>query len=256
MEMKVDSSGRTHTGKVRPHNEDSFLVQPDLGLFVVCDGLGGHSKGEVASETAVGIIAQRIRMGESLENAVLAAHEAVRALPVSEEEGPRPGSTVAVLQLCGEAWTVCWVGDSRVWLIGPKGIRQLTVDHTAAQQLVNWGEITPEEAATHPHRSRLTQALGLGEAPPEVGRTQGKISGDTYFLLASDGMTHWDKPQELEKVVRSSGDCDAITDRLLSDSLEQAGHDNITVVCVRAQGEPESLLDKARGVVDFIRSRV
>jgi protein phosphatase len=159
--VTVRAAERSHIGLVRTANEDATLSREDLGLFLVCDGMGGHGGGERASRLATATVEKEIGCGRTLQEAVLAAHAAVAELE-ADPGALRPGSTIVALHLAGGGYQLAWVGDSRAWLIEGGKIRQLTVDHTVTEQMVAWGDLRPEEALHHPDRHRLTQALGVG----------------------------------------------------------------------------------------------
>jgi len=230
--LNLEHSGKTHVGKVRQNNEDCLLVLPENGLYLVCDGMGGHSSGELASKLAVDTIGAEIRAGKGLKEAILAAHQEITGL--HSEDGQmtgKPGSTVVALQVDGDSWQLCWVGDSRGWLLQKGKMEQLTVDHTVVQQMVNWGDISAEEALTHPDRNRLSQALGSRDEPPVVGCVDGSLASGMRFLLATDGMALWNAPAELAKML-GGGTVDLAVERLIDLSLAEGGKDNVSCVVV------------------------
>jgi len=225
-------AGKTHVGRVRKNNEDCLLMLPDIGLYLVCDGMGGHSSGERASKLAVDTIAAEIQNGKGLTEAILVAHREIAALEsAAEQMAGKPGSTVVALQIKGGSWQLCWVGDSRGWLLQQGKIEQLTVDHTVVQQMVNWGDISEEEALTHPDRNRLSQALGSRDEPPVVGCVDGALAPGMRFLLATDGMALWNTPLSLEEVL-GTGSADRVVDRLIELSLAEGGRDNVSCISV------------------------
>jgi protein phosphatase len=219
-------------GKVRQNNEDCLLMLPDIGLYLVCDGMGGHSSGELASKLAVETINAEIRNGKELKKAILAAHHVITGLqPEDKQMAGKPGSTVVALQIKGGSWRICWVGDSRSWVLQKGKMEQLTVDHTVVQQMVNWGDISEEEALTHPDRNRLSQAFGSRDEPPVVGCVDGSLASGMRFLLATDGMALWNAPAELAKVL-GGGTVDLVVERLIDLSLAEGGKDNVSCVVV------------------------
>jgi protein phosphatase len=234
---QVKAAGRSHVGRVRTDNEDALLLRPDLGLFAICDGMGGHQGGGEAARLAAATIEEAVAGGEALEAAVTRAHQAICRLDIRESgNSRRPGSTVVALQLIQDHWRLVWVGDSRAWLLRPKKfeqrLEQLTCDHTVVQQMVNWGDLTPEEARIHPDRNRLSQALGMGDKAPVAGVRQGRLEPGLSFLLASDGLCHWDAPEQLATMMRS-GEPQAAIDALIACSLAAGGQDNVTCLIVK-----------------------
>lgn len=225
----VRAAGGSHVGLVRTSNEDTHLRREDLGLFVVCDGMGGHGGGERASQLAAATVEEEVGNGLSLVEAVLAAHKAVAGL-AADPGGLHPGTTIVALHVKGGDYHLAWVGDSRAWLAMGGTIQQLTVDHTVTQQLVAWGDLSPEEARHHPDRHRLTQALGLG-AKVMVCRYHGNVAPGQIFLLASDGLAHWDEPQCLLECLATHSP-DRAADLLIEASLAAGGKDNVTCIVV------------------------
>lgn len=228
-------AGKSDVGKVRPHNEDYWQAVAEQGLWVVCDGMGGHRAGELASRIAVETIVGQVKNGRQLPEAILAAHAGVHSLENDPSAGKQPGTTVVILLLDGDCWQLAWVGDSRCWLVERGKITQISHDHTVVQQLVDWGDITAEEAVTHPDRNRLSQAVGQEGKPPIVGKADGTLQAGMTFLLATDGMAHWNEPDTLAEVL-AADDLQVVVDQLVADSLEAGGHDNVTCVVVRAEG--------------------
>jgi len=205
----------TDIGKVSDRNEDSYLVDPTIGLWIVSDGLGGHEYGGVASSIAVDAIANTVRDGATLLEALSKAHEAVLA-----HDGDM-AATAVVLKLDGNQYEVAWVGDSRAYLFD-KGLHQLTSDHTYIQKLVDEGEMAAEEAQRHPERSFLTQALGRkgGIVPATVS---GRLNHGDKIMLCSDGLTDGVGAEEILAI-------GADADKLVQAALDHGGRDNVTVV--------------------------
>lgn len=225
--------GKSDVGKVRTNNEDNFVICEDSQLFVVCDGMGGHSCGEVASKIAVDTMVEKVSQQCTLQDAVISAHNEISKLePLAGESGGKPGSTIVALKFTGTSWQLAWVGDSRIWQLRKEQLQQLTIDHTVVQKMVNWGDLTPEEAMTHPERNRLSQVLGQVENVPVVGLLEGKLEAGMMFLLASDGMTHWDETDRLQEILLSHQLHSAVKN-LISLSLEAGGHDNVTCIVVK-----------------------
>lgn len=230
-----ESHGVSHTGRVRDHNEDGFLAEPASGLWVVADGMGGHHAGEVASASIVdhlaglGPVASARELRFRFEDRLAEAHAEIRAL--AKAKGVTIGSTVAAL-LAMEGYFAClWSGDSRIYLVRHGAITQLTRDHTEAQELLDRGAITAEEAKNWPRRNVITRAVGVAEdvlMECETGETQ---PGDV-FVLATDGLTGHVGDGEIASAVISLAPR-AACEVLLDAALARGGTDNITVVVVR-----------------------
>lgn len=238
-QLVISAAGDTDVGIVRSNNEDCIVLRQGLGLFVVCDGMGGHRGGEQASRSATETIVEQIEKGESLKNSILAAHRAICSLDLAQdgekEHKGKPGSTVVALVTTASSWQVGWVGDSRCWMLSDTTeIEQITVDHTVVQQMVTWGDITPEEARSHPDRNRLSQALGTGEHEPQVGLREGKLQSDMIILLATDGMAMWNEPQQLGAILDTQPPSESVQ-QLIEASLAAGGHDNVSCIVVQCQ---------------------
>ena len=177
-------------GRLRRHNEDSVGESPELGLWIVADGVGGHAAGDVASELAVSHILRLAADGMPVAEAVTATHEIIRRAPSQGVGEPGMATTVVVAHLNGRNYRVFWVGDSRAYVHGSDGLKRLTVDHSYVQQLLDAGAITDEEAALHPQRSVVTQCLGWdGHSTVQVGEVAGELYRGEVLLLCTDGLT-------------------------------------------------------------------
>ncbi len=228
--MKV--AGRTDRGKVREINEDAFGYRDNL--FVVADGMGGHQAGEVASAIAVETILKIDLTSEiktTLQKALEDANQAILNRAGHNKELSGMGTTVAVLYVGMERAYVIHIGDSRVYYLSGNNLKQLTSDHSLVNELVKTGEITVEEAKSHPQRNILTRALGSNETlETEVIDIEAN-KGDK-FLLCSDGLTNA-VPEALikERMIRED-DPEIIVNQLINSANELGGADNITVILV------------------------
>ncbi len=224
-------------GKKRDHNEDSFLARPELGLWLVADGVGGHSHGEVASAIVRKTIAAGIEAGGSLPDAVLDAHEEVLAAIDDDMSHAGMGSTVVALHLRGLEYDVVWVGDSRAYLWDGE-LKQLSRDHNTVTELLRRGVLTQEEAEQHPGRHVLNQSLGITEAMElQPGHLQGTLSPGDMILLCSDGLTDEVREPRISQILQRDGQPQERVDALIAAALEAGGRDNVTVVLVQAGEE-------------------
>lgn len=225
------TAARTHVGRVRQLNEDSYVARPDIGLWAVADGMGGHERGDEASR----LIASRLEaltppdsaptFLRAVEGAVLACDQEVAAWP----EGTS-GSTVVALLAFGGHFALLWAGDSRAYRLREGRLERLTVDHSLVQELVAAGELTPEAARHHPYRNRITRAVGVGHGL-ELDRLQGELAAGDLFLLCSDGLTGELRDDEIASLLAADAP-DAAADRLIARALESGGQDNVTLVLV------------------------
>jgi len=248
--MRVAAAGRTEVGCVRKHNEDNFLMEPDLGLFVVADGLGGHAAGEVASQIVVEKIGQFITHtverdrtwpveydtelpydGNRLKAALLLADQSILNDIRSNPERESMGSTVVACLVNGATITLVHVGDSRAYLLNPKGIQQITRDHSwVAEQVAN-GILTPDEARRHPFRNVITQALGNG-GELDISVRELEVHELDRILLCSDGLSGMVQDEEIWEIVQNAPDAEEAAGRLIAKAMSNGGEDNITVVIV------------------------
>ncbi|WP_342362970.1 PP2C family protein-serine/threonine phosphatase [Terrarubrum flagellatum] len=233
--VKFETGAATHVGKVRRANEDSYIVLPELGIWAVADGVGGHEGGQFASQTVAGDIAS-VGMAVSqtdqlarFKDRILRANDTIKQ--AAAERGAVIGTTVAAILAYGHNYSCVWAGDSRVYHIRDETISQLTRDHTEAQELVDNGTLTPEQAKTWPRRNVITRAIGIFD-DPDLDDRSGMIKPGDAFLLCSDGLTgHLSDAEICEHVstMRAQDACDA----LIAATLERGASDNVTIVIVR-----------------------
>ncbi len=234
---KWEYGAGTHVGRVRELNEDRYAVDPQAGIWLVADGMGGCEAGEVASTAVAEAVLASIKRGSSLVKAVTDAHQTVVDLLKQGKGAAGMGSTVVVLQMRGNHYGIAWVGDSRAYLREKRGFRQLTRDDTVVQTLVDGGVIDAQEARNHPERSKLTQALGPADAAAlKVGTISGKLHPGEQILLCSDGLTSELGDEQVAAILKKNLDAQQKVDRLIQAALAAGGHDNITALLV---GIPE-----------------
>jgi len=229
---------RTDVGRVRRHNEDSFAVREDLGLWVVADGMGGAAAGEVASAIAVDVIARQVAGGAELDAAIAEANRSILDAAAAGRGRAGMGSTVVAAQLKGRDYTVAWVGDARAYLWGG-GLRRLSHDHSRIQELLDAGMISPEEALLHPQRSVITRVLGGPDGTAaEAEHISGSLEPGQGLLLCSDGLTSEVRDEEIARVLNgnlaANGSGQAAAEKLVSLALDHGGGDNVTVVLIGA----------------------
>ena len=231
-DTRLSWAGRTDVGLVRGHNEDSYLVRNPL--FGVCDGMGGHAAGEVASAIAVRSIASHapehaddMLLGAAIE----AANEAVIQGAANGEGKPGMGCTATCCIIEGTKMAIAHVGDSRIYLLRAGTLVRLTHDHSYVEELVDAGEITADEARVHPSRSIITRALG---SDPDMYADHFSLDverGDR-IILCSDGLSSMVPDAKIELLSVSSATPIDCTDQLVAAALEAGGHDNVSVIVV------------------------
>ena len=223
---------RSDVGCVRPHNEDSYLVQSPL--FCVCDGMGGHAAGEVASSIAVETIANTAPQAADaarLAAAVEAANAAVIEAALNGLGKPGMGCTATCAYIENDMLAIAHVGDSRAYLLHEGTLIRVTRDHSYVEELVDAGEITADEARVHPNRSVITRALGSDPAMYADHFTLHIEEGDR-LILCSDGLSSMIPDSEIENIATQSSTAQICVDNLVDAALAAGGHDNVTVVVV------------------------
>lgn len=223
---------RSDVGLVRGHNEDSFLVQAPL--FAVCDGMGGHAAGEVASGIAVRTISEKapqhaddILLGAAVESANAAVLEGA----LNGTGKPGMGCTASCVLLEKNRMAIAHVGDSRVYLLHAGTLVRVTHDHSYVEELVDAGEITADEARLHPSRSIITRALG-SDPDMYADHFALDIAQGDRIIVCSDGLSSMVSDKTIEELAVSSVTPQAAADTLVSAALTAGGHDNVTVIVV------------------------
>jgi len=247
-----DHAGATDVGRKRTSNEDVYLVRPELGLFIVCDGMGGHSAGEVAAAVAAQTIAdffegcQRDPDGtwpfkpergqDDLEGrlgvAMKLANRRIREAAEADARRKNMGSTGVVAYLTPTETFVGWAGDSRCYLVRGGQMAQVTDDHSLLGDMIRAGKLTPQEVENFPHKNVITRALGPSEVvKPDVKRVE-MLSGDT-LMLCCDGVHGLIKDEEICQIVANQPDLQLAAKALVDTANGHGGTDNITCVLVR-----------------------
>ena len=223
---------RSDVGLVRGHNEDSFLVQAPL--FAVCDGMGGHAAGEVASSIAVSTIAEKAPAGADDVLLGVAVEAANTAVMLGAEQGmgkPGMGCTASCCLIEEGKMAIAHVGDSRIYLLRHGSLVRVTHDHSYVEELVDSGQITADEARTHPSRSIITRALG-SDPDMYADHFSLEVSNGDRVILCSDGLSSMIADSQIEALAVSSATPQQAADNLVAAALTAGGLDNVTVVVV------------------------
>jgi len=222
----------SNVGLVRRSNEDSFLARN--GLFVVCDGMGGARGGEVASETACRTLLSvdpRTAGPDTLREAVMKANTAIVRRGLEDYRLLGMGTTLTAALGLGDRLVFAHVGDSRGYLLHDGELRQVTSDHSWVGEMIRRGELTPAQAAVHPHRSVITRALGTeGVVQPDILEVP-VVAGDR-LVLCSDGLSGMVLDPMIQELTKVAADPQQAADSLVEAALEAGGDDNVTVVVV------------------------
>ena len=249
--MDIAVGAKTDVGLKRSHNEDDLCVDSDVGLYVVCDGMGGQNAGEVASRLAVETIQRHVRDARRDENlpmigaadrqfsaqtnrlasAIRLANQAIRNAAKQNAEQEGMGTTVVSTVLNGQVLSVAHVGDSRIYLIRGETIQQLIEDHSLVAEQVRRGLLTEEEAERSPQKNIITRALGVDDTV-DVDLDEVPLMRGDRVLLCSDGLTRGVKPAEILEVIRGEKEPQAASERLIEMANAAGGLDNTTVILV------------------------
>ena len=251
--MKIEVSGQTHVGMKRNHNEDNLLLLPEERLFVVADGMGGHSSGEVASKIAVEEVAEFFRMTSQdleitwpykmdkqknydenrLATGVKLANMRIFEKASSETKYKGMGTTIVTVYFAKDSEVVVGhVGDSRVYFFREGTLRQVTEDHSLLNDYLKAKKLTPEEIEAFPHKNVIVRALGMKDTViVDINRVEPK-DGD-IFLLCSDGLSGMVPDKQIEQILPAQPDLDKACAQLIDAANANGGNDNVT--CVLAQ---------------------
>lgn len=266
--LNIQFFAATDVGRQRDHNEDNYLVDPKLHLFVVADGMGGHAAGEVASQIAVHSVCRTIRENADvierhqdnpddpgarqeilaiLEHAIQTATSEVFHRAQEETDKRGMGTTCSALLVVGHRGFIAHVGDSRIYLLREGQVHQITEDHSLLNELVRRGKIKREEIETSPYakyKNAVTRAVGAYETVESDTLDFEVLPGD-QFLMCSDGMHAYLKDGDLQEILGAKDVAEA-PKTLIALANAGGGHDNITVIVVRLQAtDPKAYEERA-----------
>ena len=253
MSLRARASGLSDVGVIRSHNEDCFDIDPENQVFVVADGMGGHSHGEIASRLAIDAIKDFVertadqdatlpfemdpklgRHGNRIRAAIRVAHDRVLKAIRQDSSLHGMGTTVVGLLLDGVSAAVAHVGDSRAYRFRDGRLELLTQDHTWVNEQVVAGFLSEEQARSHPLKNVVTRALG-GDTDVDIDVREWPVEEGDLFLLCSDGLTTMLTDDEILSRVRSEERPEEICGRLVRDANARGGYDNVSVVLVRME---------------------
>ncbi|MBX5484008.1 MAG: Stp1/IreP family PP2C-type Ser/Thr phosphatase [Myxococcaceae bacterium] len=249
--LKVVSAGLTDVGRKRSHNEDSYLIDDEIQLYVVADGMGGHAGGGTASRIAVETIDRELRAAWNARDSVFrikgplqdsplpevlrgAVEKACMAIFNAAQDDPRlqgMGTTVISLLIRDDHALFAHVGDSRAYLVRDDLIQQISEDHSLVNEQIKAGMITPEEAKHSRYKNIITRSVGFEEEVQVDVMGLITVPGDT-FILCSDGLANMVEDAELRDAVRTYP-LEELPKRFIDLANERGGDDNITVIVVR-----------------------
>jgi protein phosphatase len=234
LRLRFHSAASTDVGKTHQENEDSFLNSPAKGLWIVADGMGGHSAGKTASESVVAAI-ENIELPDDIDGrvdlitqALQATNADMRKLSESHADYAGLGSTVTVLVVAGSESAIIWAGDTRVYRKRGDGFEQLTTDHSERQEMVERGDVLSILRPTNV----ITRAVG-GADTLRLSETRQVVQTGDRFLICSDGAYEDIPPVELVELLNQP-DCQAACDEVIARVLEGRAKDNATALIVDA----------------------
>lgn len=233
--MTPTSSAATHPGAVRPRNEDNLVDRPDLGLWAVADGAGGHGSGDVASTAiaeSLGSIPPGLSAAEMLAQVRLrltAVHAELQARAIARGRGGVIASTIVVLLVRGTHFAALWAGDSRIYLLRGGQLHRITHDHSLVQEMVDSGALSADEAERHPQANVITRAVGA-EGPLELDKVADRLHPGDRFMLCSDGVFKELAEGEIAAHLARGVEAEELVQR----AVAAGGRDNVSVVVVQA----------------------
>lgn len=252
--MRIEVAGQSHVGMKRNHNEDNFLLVPEENLFVVADGMGGHSSGEIASKIAVTEVGEFFKLTSNdqdatwpfkmdksrsydenrVNTAVKLANARIYETSQGEARYRGMGTTIVTTYFNKNAAYIGHVGDSRVyrWIAAEKRLVQLTEDHSLLNDYIKAKKLTPEEIENFPHKNVIVRALGMKESVlVDVSRVE-PADGD-IFLLCSDGLSGMISDAMMNEIINRTPDLEKCVQQLIDAANAAGGTDNVTCVLAR-----------------------
>lgn len=239
----MQSIGISDKGIRREKNEDSFFrTDKSIGaltnLYAVCDGMGGHKAGEIASQTAIDVLTECIMNHDFedtvsiMQDSITEANKEVFTFANSDASRNGMGTTLVAATIDGDRMTVANVGDSRLYVISKDKIRQITIDHSVVEELLRSGAITEDSEIYHTQKHKITRAIGA-EDTVDIDFFDCTLSYDDYVLLCSDGLTNEVKNEEIFSIVNGTGTVEEKAEDLVKLANEHGGNDNITVLLIK-----------------------
>lgn len=273
----LECYGSTNVGRKRKHNEDNFLVDADLKLFVVADGMGGHSAGEVASEHTIKVVRREIlknrdvlrkTIKQELSGSDTAPEDAIRVVEKAiqtacyevyhmaqdSESKKGMGTTVVILLILGDQAIVAHVGDSRGYMVRGGRLHQLTEDHSFVQEQLRQGKITKAEAESSPYKNVITRAVGIYEyVPPDIMFLE-LAKGDRFFLCSDGVYPYFDDKQLIARINHQDQTLEQIVSGIEQTVLEGGAHDNLTSVVVEVNDiNRQNIQMEVSGKLDILK---
>ncbi len=237
----------TDIGVRREMNQDYFFTSEEPvgilpNLFIVADGMGGHNAGDFASRTVVETMSasvkesSEVKIADILTESVERANETLRECEVNHNELKGMGSTIVAAVLDDRTLIAANVGDSRLYIVCPKILRQVTTDHSLVHEMLMRGEIDEELARVHPDKNIITRAVGAANTV-QVDTYEEHLLPGERILMCTDGMTNMVKDEEILEIMNGEEDLGRATEQLVKLANEHGGKDNITVITIDPEFE-------------------
>mgnify|MGYP001199982100 CR=1 FL=1 len=240
MPLICESASATHTGNVRPLNEDAFCDNRRHRIWCVADGMGGYEAGEVASAMLVEAVRHlpaplSLEQGiEQLRDVILGVNYRLSAEMTMTREDQVMGCTVVALTIVDDECACLWAGDSRLYLYRGNSLYQMSRDHSVVEELIEQGVIQPEEALQHPQRHVITRAVGVDEAL-ELEQISFTLEANDVLLLCSDGLYGELHPDAIMTILAQEDTCNQKAETLIQRTLAGEARDNVTVSVIAVQ---------------------
>lgn len=250
--MKFEAYGKTDVGRVRTNNEDNFIIDEEIGLFIVADGMGGHNAGEVASKMAVEAIRDNMRrfimqgqkgiigkidpkLGErtnQLASVIRLSNQLIYECANNQLKNKGMGTTIDCVLLNKNKISIGHIGDSRIYVVRSGKLHQLTQDHSLVAEQVRQGLLTPEEAERSSLKNILTRALGVDETV-EVDLVEMDVFEDDILICCTDGLNKTVSDPEILKAVQEMKSPKMIVEHLIDLANVAGGVDNVTAAVIK-----------------------
>jgi PPM family protein phosphatase len=261
MTIEIQFGARSDIGCVRENNEDSFRAAPELGLFVLSDGMGGLASGEIASRLSVDTVVKHCgearanpalpltgkptdgisEASSRLVSAIRLANEAVYRAAKETGNAGQMGATLAAVSIDGERMSIAHVGDSRIYRLRSGNFERLTRDHSFVAEQIDRGRMTAEEASSSALQSVLIRAIGI-EPDVEVDVNDELWMRGDAILLCSDGLTRELSDEQIAAILGENEDSQEAADTLVDLAKQAGGGDNVTAIVVRCSTKPAGAL--------------
>lgn len=245
MGLKLDMAALTHKGMVRDNNEDSLYFSERERVVIVCDGMGGHAGGHIASEIAVEVVAAGMRaltpadwlddqkVIDCVKNSVFRANDAILARSHADPALYDMGTTICMLAFMDDKVVTANIGDSRIYRVADGAIEQVSEDHSLVAERIRAGELDPDSVEVRMLSNILTRALGMDRVTVDI-TIESLVKGDVY-LLCSDGLSDMLTPQDMQRIIDQNPDLQLAAVRMIDLANRRGGNDNITSAMARVR---------------------